>query len=82
MNEMSNATRSLGDLAIGESAVISGYTDVAPARRLLEMGFLPGTTVKAVRKAPLGDPIEFFVMGGRVSMRKVDAYEILVRAET
>lgn len=82
MNETCNATRSLGDLAIGESAVISGFTDVAPARRLLEMGFLPGNIVKAVRKAPLGDPIEFFVMGGRVSMRKVDAYEILVRPET
>ena len=82
MNETSKAPRSLGDLPIGESAVIVGYTESAPARRLLEMGFLPGNTVKAVRRAPLGDPIEFFVMGGRVSMRKVDAYEILVRAET
>jgi Fe2+ transport system protein FeoA len=82
MNEMPNATRSLGDLAIGESAVISGYTEVAPARRLLEMGFLPGTTVKAVRTAPLGDPVEYFVMGGRVSMRRVDAAEILVRTES
>ena len=82
MNEMPNATRSLGDLAIGESAVISGYTEVAPARRLLEMGFLPGTTVKAVRTAPLGDPVQYFVMGGRVSMRRVDAAEILVRTES
>ena len=82
MNETPNVTRSLGDLAIGESAVISGYTDVAPARRLLEMGFLPGNTVKAVRTAPLGDPIEFFVMGGRVSMRRVDAAEILVTTES
>ena len=79
---MPNGMRSLGDLEIGETAVISGYTEVAPARRLLEMGFLPGNTVKAVRKAPLGDPIEFFVMGGRVSMRRVDAAEILVRTES
>lgn len=82
MNEMTMSTRSLGDLAIGETAVISGYTEGAPARRLLEMGFLPGTAVKAVRKAPLGDPIEYFVMGGRVSMRKVDAVEILVKPES
>jgi Fe2+ transport system protein FeoA len=81
MNDMTTSVQSLGDLEIGESAVISGYTDVAPARRLLEMGFLPGTTVKAIRKAPLGDPIEYFVMGGRVSMRRADAAEILVRPE-
>lgn len=79
---MSGAKRSLGDLAIGDTAIISGYTDVAPARRLLEMGFVPGNAVTAVRKAPLGDPIEFFVMGGRVSMRRVDAAEILVRSES
>ena len=79
MNSTSNAKRSLDDLAIGESALIVGYTESAPARRLLEMGFLPGNTVTAVRKAPLGDPIEYVVMGGRVSMRRVDAAEILVR---
>ena len=79
MTEAPSYTGSLDDLAIGDTAVIVGYTDVAPARRLLEMGFLPGNTVTSVRKAPLGDPIEFFVMGGRVSMRRVDAAEILVR---
>jgi ferrous iron transport protein A len=82
MNETTMSTRSLGDLAIGETAVISGYTEGAPARRLLEMGFLPGNAVKAVRKAPLGDPIEYFVMGGRVSMRKIDADQILVGPES
>lgn len=81
MTTIPNPTGSLGDLAIGDTAVIVGYTDSAPARRLLEMGFLPGRTVSAIRKAPLGDPIEFVVMGARLSMRRVDAAEILVRAE-
>jgi Fe2+ transport system protein FeoA len=79
MSEVPTSARSLGDLEIGETAVISGYTEIAPARRLLEMGFLPGTAVKAVRRAPLGDPIEYFLMGGRVSMRRMDADKILVR---
>lgn len=80
MIEPHSSTRSLGDLAIGDTAVIVGYTDAAPARRFLEMGFLPGQSVTAMRAAPLGDPIEFVVMGGRVSMRRTDASEIIVTA--
>jgi Fe2+ transport system protein FeoA len=82
MTEIPNSMGSLGDLAIGATAVIVGYTNAAPARRLLEMGFLPGNTVKAIRRAPLGDPIEFVIMGGRVSMRRADASEIIVTEES
>lgn len=82
MTETPSSMRSLGDLAIGDAAVIIGYTDSAPARRLLEMGFLPGNAVKAIRRAPLGDPTEFVVVGCRVSMRRADASEIIVMDES
>jgi Fe2+ transport system protein FeoA len=68
----------LGDVGIGERATVTGFRDTAPSRRLLEMGFVPGTDVLVVRSAPLGDPIEYAVMGGRVAMRRTDAATILV----
>ncbi len=71
----------LGDVAIGRSATVVGFASSAPSRRLLEMGFVPGTVVKALRSAPLGDPIEYAVMGSRVAMRHTDATSILVERE-
>jgi ferrous iron transport protein A len=49
-------------------------------RRLLEMGLVPGTEVKIVGRAPLGDPLELEVGGGRLSIRKAQAAAILVSA--
>ena len=68
----------LGDVAIGASVDIAGYGREAPIRRLAQMGFVPGRRVTAVRIAPLGDPIEYSVMGSRVAMRRADAERILV----
>ena len=68
----------LRDVRIGRRAQVVGFREDAPSRRLLEMGFVPGTEVLVVRSAPLGDPIEYAVMGGRVAMRRTDAAMILV----
>ncbi len=38
-------------------------------RRLLEMGFCNGASVECVRRAPLGDPIEFKLRGYNLSLR-------------
>lgn len=68
----------LGNTAIGKRVTVTGFREGAPSRRLLEMGFVPGTEVLVVRSAPLGDPIEYAVMGGRVAMRRTDAAAIFV----
>ncbi len=47
-------------------------------RRLLEMGLVVGTRVRVVRVAPLGDPMELDVRGGRLSLRAAQAASILV----
>jgi len=47
-------------------------------RRLLEMGFVTGTAVRVVGVAPLGDPLELDLRGGRLSLRAVDAARIEV----
>jgi Fe2+ transport system protein FeoA len=45
------------------------------------MGVLPGTEVRIVRLAPLGDPIEIEVRGFHLSLRKTEAAEILVESD-
>ncbi|MCA9541134.1 MAG: ferrous iron transport protein A [Myxococcales bacterium] len=47
-------------------------------RRLMELGFVPGTPITLRKIAPLGDPMEFVVRGGSVSIRRRDAAEIMV----
>ncbi|MCL1600724.1 MAG: ferrous iron transport protein A [Actinomycetia bacterium] len=69
----------LGQLQIGSTAVVVGYSADVALRRFAEMGFVPGSRVTAMRTAPLGDPIEYAVMGSRVSIRRRDADLVLVR---
>lgn len=74
-----SASRSLSQLGIGESAVITGITgDDSLAMRLMEMGLLEGEPVTLVGYAPLGDPIEFEVRGYRISLRASEAQRVLV----
>ncbi len=49
-------------------------------RRLLELGLLPGTLIKVLRVAPLGDPLELSVRGTRLSIRGAEARQLLVTA--
>ena len=42
-------------------------------KRIIEMGFVQGQEVEAVRSAPLGDPVYYKVMGYNVSLSKSDA---------
>lgn len=66
--------RFLSELENGESAYITkvrGYG--AFRKRITEMGFVSGTLVKSIKKAPLQDPAEYELMGYRVSLRRSEA---------
>ncbi len=47
-------------------------------RRIVEMGFIKGKVVEVLNRAPLGDPIEYAVMGYNVSLRLSEAEKIEV----
>ena len=47
-------------------------------RRLLEMGLLPGTPVRIVRRAELGGLVELEVRGAHLSLRQREAHEVRV----
>ncbi len=46
-------------------------------RRLMELGFLPGTTVRLVRRVVVGDLVEFEVRGGHISLRASEAVALV-----
>ena len=72
-------TCALDDLSPGESGVVlrvGGEPSVA--RRLMELGLVPGTTVEVVRRAPLGDPVELRLRQVHLSIRRSEAAHIHV----
>lgn len=46
-------------------------------RRLMELGFLPGTLVRVVRRVGVGDLVELEVRGCHVSVRMGEAAQLL-----
>jgi ferrous iron transport protein A len=72
----------LSELAVGATGIVRAFTAGSrAAMRLREMGILPGTEVRVVRLAPLGDPIEIEVRGSHLSLRKTEAAEILIESD-
>lgn len=64
----------LSELKIGSSGIITAVGgDGALRRRLLDMGLTPKTKVMVRKVAPLGDPIELFLRGYELTLRKEDA---------
>jgi Fe2+ transport system protein FeoA len=71
--------RSLADLPLGQDAEIASIDcERRISRRLMEMGLLPGTRVRVVRVAPLGDPIELRLRNYSLSLRRAEAARIAV----
>lgn len=73
--------KTLNDLCKGQSARISCYMPrFAAARRLMELGLMPGVMVRFVKTAPFGDPIAVEVEGRHLSLRRRDAAQIAIQA--
>ncbi len=75
---MGDKPKSVADMKPGEVAVISGFTDPVISAKLLEMGFLPGSTVQFNFAAPLGDPVCVSVAGYDLSLRIREASTISI----
>lgn len=73
-------SQTLLHLSLGEAATIAEVGgDRVFRRRLMELGLVPGTEIKVLAVAPLGDPIEIEMRASRLSIRKHEAAEISVR---
>ena len=69
----------LKELEIGKSAKVTGVGgDGALRQHFLDMGIIPGTVVKVVKYAPMGDPMELQVRGYELTLRLADAESITI----
>lgn len=76
---MSGEICPLAGLGVGERGRVQPADAEHPAlERLFAMGLLPGTEVRMVQVAPLGDPVEIEFRGMRLSLRKADATALRV----
>ena len=73
----------LSELSTGERAVVvkvNGYGGFR--KRIIEMGFVRGSKVKVILNAPLRDPIEYEIIGYKISLRREQADKIEVISES
>lgn len=72
-------TLTLNDLREGESGTILEIEgNDAISVRLMEMGLIPGEVVQMIGRAPMGDPVEYLVVGYRLSLRRVEARRVRI----
>jgi ferrous iron transport protein A len=73
----------LADLPAGaEATVVAVDLDDATGRRLRDLGLLPRTRIRALRRAPLGDPSVYELRGYRLCLRRADALHVRVHVES
>lgn len=71
----------LKDIKVGKKArVLKVGGEGAVRRRIMDMGITKGVEIYVRKVAPLGDPMELFVRGYELSLRKADADMIEVIA--
>ena len=77
------AGMTLKDIKTGQSArVLSVGGSGALRQHFLDMGIIPGTVVKVVKYAPMGDPVEITLHGYELTLRLDDADQIEVEEVT
>ena len=78
MNRTTLAQTNTGDCCV----VLDIQSEPAELKsRLYALGVLPGSQLKVLRLAPLGDPIQVRVGGSYLSIRKAEASTIAVEVQ-
>lgn len=71
--------RTLKDVKIGETVRVTKVGgEGALKRRIMDMGITKGVSIKVMKVAPLGDPVEITVRGYELTLRKADCEKIEV----
>jgi len=65
----------------GHAEIVGVDTSCGPvvARRLLDLGFVPGARIEHIRRAPLGDPTVYRVADYEIALRRGLSRTIAVR---
>lgn len=70
--------KKLSEVGIGRKAIIRLIKNDDISIKLMEMGCVPGETIRVEQIAPLGDPISIIVAGYYLSLRINEADQIVV----
>ena len=73
-------TMTLDKLAVGKSASVKLVDCKSPElkQHMLDMGLTPGTAIKLIKTAPMGDPMEIRIRGYELTVRKEEAAQIVI----
>lgn len=71
--------KTLKDAKIGQTVTVKKLHGEGPIRRrIMDMGITKGVEIYVRKFAPLGDPMELFIRGYELSLRKDDAQMVEV----
>lgn len=69
----------LDNLKVGASCRIKKINNVGTIRRrLLDLGFVPGSIIEVVLISPFNDPVAYKVKNAIIAIRKCDSKNIIV----
>lgn len=72
--------KTVNELELGEIGIVNKIVgEETIKRRLLDLGLIEGTDIKAVLVSPSGDPRAFEFRGSLIAIRKEDAENIKVK---
>jgi ferrous iron transport protein A len=72
----------LNNLEPGQKGVVVNIKGSgATRRRIMDMGIVRGSEIKVIRRAPLGDPVEFEIRDYNLTLRKSEAERIYISVE-
>lgn len=73
-------TDPLADLSPGSVCqIVSLELSGLLRRRILDLGIVPGTLIRCIRRGPSGDPTAYLVRDTLIALRREDATQILVK---
>jgi Fe2+ transport system protein FeoA len=77
-----NSCVALSKLPPGSRARLCAHGGRGPIpERFEDLGLVPGTPVRVIRRAPLGDPLEVELRGYRLCLRRSEADDLCARPE-
>jgi len=73
------AQKRLDEMERGERGKVIEISSCGSLRsKIMEMGIVRGAEIEMVRRAPLGDPLEFLLKGYRLTLRRGEAANVLL----
>lgn len=79
MNKTTSHIRKATDLKIGESSVIASFDTEEMSAKFMEIGCLPKSPIKLIRKDPAGKTMYLRISGVAFALRKEEANQIVLK---